>query len=109
MILNVIAGEQPIRIDVPEFVISDAVELFEKMDRDMDQGWQMSRVWVDKLSDTQRCQVAADKLLTAIETDNENLKIMMAGYILYKMPNVANIYIDMDGDMTATEVEIHSA
>lgn len=106
MVLNVVVGEQPVQIDVPEFLISDAIELFTKMDKDMDQGWQMSRVWFDKLSDTQRCQVAADKLLTALETENENMKLMMAGYILYKMPNVKNIYIDTEGDMTATELEI---
>lgn len=108
MVLTIVAGEQPINIDVPEFLISDAIELFEKMDRDMDKGWQMSRVWVEKLSDTQRCQVAADRLLTALETENENMKLMMAGYILYKMPNVKNVYIDVEGDMTATELEIQS-
>lgn len=106
MVLNVVTGEQPIRIDVPDFLISDAIELFDKMDKDMDQGWQMSRVWVDKLSDIQRCQVAADRLLTALENENENMKLMMAGYILYKMPDVKNIYIDTEGDMTATELEI---
>ena len=106
MVLTVFAGEQPVQIDVPEFVISDAVELFHKMDTDMDKGWQMSRSWVENLSDTQRCQVAADRLLTALETDNENMKLMMAGYILYKMPNVKNVYIDTEGDMMATELEL---
>lgn len=106
MVLNVVVGEQRVQIDVPEFLISDAVELFDKMDRDMDHGWQMSRVWVDELNDTQRCQVAADRLLTALENENENMKLMMAGYILYKMPEVKNIYIDMEGDMTTTELEI---
>ena len=106
MVLNVVVGEQPIQIDVPEFIISDAIELFHKMDKDMDKGWQMSRIWIDKLSDTQRCQVVADRLLTALETENENMKLMMAGYILFKMPAVKTIYIDMEGDMTATELQI---
>ncbi len=106
MILNVVIGEQPVQIDVPEFLISDAIDLFTKMDKDMEQGWQMSRIWVDKLSDVQRCQVVADKLLTAIENENEKMKLMMAGYILYKIPDVKIIYIDMEGDITATELEI---
>ena len=106
MILNVVTGEQPIQIDVPDFLISDAVELFNKMDEDMDQGWQMSRVWVDKLTDIQRCQVVVDRLLTVLENENENMKLMMAGYILFKMLTVKNIYIDTEGDMTATELEI---
>ena len=105
MILNVTLGENTMPIEVPDVIISDAVELFAKMDKDMDQGWQMSRVWVDKLSDKQRCQVVADRLLTALENENEKMKLMMAGYILYKMPNIKNIFIDTEGDMTATELE----
>lgn len=106
MVLNVTLGENTMPIEVPELILSDAVELFAKMDKDMDQGWQMSRVWVDNLTDIQRCQVAADKLLTALENENENMKLMMAGYILYKMPQIKNIFIDMEGDMAATELEI---
>jgi len=106
MVLNVTLGENTMPIEVPELILSDAVELFAKMDKDMDRGWQMSRVWVDKLTDTQRCQVAADKLLTALENENENMKLMMAGYILYKMPNIKSIFIDLEGDMMATELEI---
>ena len=36
------------------------------MDQDMDAGWQMSRDWVDNPSREQRCQIVADKLLTAL-------------------------------------------
>ena len=106
MVLNVIVGENVLPIEVPDSILSDAVELFAKMDKDMDQGWQMSRVWVDELTDTQRCQVAADRLLTALENENEKMKLMMAGYILYKMPQIKRIFIDMEGDMTATELEL---
>ncbi|MDH5408955.1 MAG: hypothetical protein OEZ33_08845 [Gammaproteobacteria bacterium] len=106
MVLNVIVGEQPTQIDVPEFLLSDAIELFNNMDIDMDKGWQMSRIWVDELTDIQRCQVVADRLLTAMESENENMKLMMAGYILYKMPEIKNIFIDSEGDMTATEIEV---
>ena len=48
----------------------------------------------------------ADRLLTAMESENENMKLMMAGYILYKMPEIKNIFIDSEGDMTATEIEV---
>ena len=106
MVLNVVLGENVLPIEVPENILSGAVELFSKMDKDMDRGWQMSRVWVDELSDTERCQVAADRLLTALENDNENMKLMMAGYILYKMPQIKRIFIDMEGDMRATEIEM---
>lgn len=106
MVLNVVIGEQPIPINVPDSLISDASEMFNKMDADMDKGWQMSREWVENLTDVQRCQVVADRLLTAMENENENMKMMMAGYILHKMPDIRTIYIDTEGDMTETQLEL---
>jgi hypothetical protein len=52
----------------------------------MDQGWQMSREWVDRPNQLQRCQIIADKLLSALEKENERLGMMMAGYICARLP-----------------------
>jgi hypothetical protein len=72
------------------------------MDRDMDAGWQMGREWVDDLSVEQRCQVVANKLLTALETENDTLGRMMAAYILARMPHVESIEIDTAGEIQNT-------
>ena len=78
MILNVIINDKPRPLEVPEDVIKEGETFFQKMDCDMDKGWQMSRDWVEKPDAEQRCQIAADKILTAIDTDNEKL-LMMKG------------------------------
>ena len=47
---------------------------------------------------------AADKILTAIETENEKLLMLMAAYILRTMPGVTGINIDITGDMNETDI-----
>ena len=102
MILKVIVDERIIPIEVPDYMLVEAEEFFAKMDADMDGGWQMSRTWVDKPSVLKRCQIAADKILTSIDTENEKMATLMAAYILKNIPNAKSIDIDNEGDMTQT-------
>ena len=104
MVLNVVLDENILPIEVPEDILSGAVELFAKMDKDMDQGWQMSRVWVDNPNREERCQIAASKILDAISAENETLLMLMAGYIKSRYPEVTGVRIDTSGDMTETEL-----
>ena len=104
MKLNIIVDGRTNAFDVPDSLLTEATEFFEKMDADMDKGWQMSRDWVDCPNAEQRCQIAADKILTAIENDNEKLLMMMAAYILRTMPGVTGINIDVTGDMNETDI-----
>lgn len=106
MILNAVIEGQTYPIEVADYVIEEGREFFDKMDRDMDQGWQMGRTWVEDLTLVNRCQIAADKLLTALETDNKSMQILMAGYILSHAPGVMTVYIDTTGDMMSTELEM---
>ena len=46
MILYVIVDDKTYPIEVPEDVLKDGKDFFQKMDRDLDKGWQMSRDWV---------------------------------------------------------------
>lgn len=104
MKLNVFAGEEAIPVNVPDDILVDAEPFFKKMDSDLDNGWQMSRDWVENLNTLQRCQVAADRLLTALESENRAMATMMAAYIMNKMPGIKEIHIDTTGDMQQTEI-----
>ena len=104
MKLNIIVDGRMNAFNVPDTMLTEARDFFDKIDGDMDRGWQMSRDWVENPDAEQRCQIAADKILTAIETDNEKLLMMMAAYILYKMPGVSAINIDVTGDMNETDI-----
>ena len=68
MLLKIIVDDQQLTLNVPDVIVEGATDFFDQMDRDMDAGWQMGREWVDRLTTEQRCQVVANKLLTALET-----------------------------------------
>ena len=104
MILNVIINEQTFPIKIPEEMLTEAEDFFKKMDSDMDKGWQMSRKWVDKPNNMQRCQIVADKILTAIENEKNHTVTLFAAYILKRIPGISAVDIDTGGDITATEL-----
>ena len=85
---------------------TDAEDFFSKLDRDMDKGWQMSRDWVDKPDQLQRCQIIGDKLLTAMHNDNKQMMVLLSAYILARVPGVSAIRIDTNGEMLETELVI---
>lgn len=105
MILNVILNENSYPIRIPDGMPEEAADMFARMDVDMDRGWQMSRVWVDHPDLNQRCQIVADRLLTAMENHNQELATMMAAYIVARVPDVQEIVIDTSGDMTQTQIK----
>ena len=104
MILNVVVEEQTFPIEVPDVVIDEGDSFFSKIDSDMDKGWQMSRDWVDKPDTVQRCQIVGDKMLTAMHQDNQNMLVLLAGYILKRAPGIKAIRIDTNGEMLETEL-----
>lgn len=108
MILTVVIDGQSMRLKIQDEMLTQARDFFQKMDADMDKGWQMSFAWVDNPNPVQRCQIAADKLYGAREAENQNLMMMMAAYILYKLPGITEVYVSTNGDMSETEVVIPS-
>lgn len=90
-------------IEVDEKMIAEAEEFFAKMDQDMAGGIQLGRQWVEGPSVEQRCQLVADKLLNAVMRSDEQASLMMAGYILSRMPGVQGVRLDTSGELVGTE------
>ena len=104
MKLNVIVDERALAVDVPPHMLREAEDFFRKMDSDMDRGWQMGPEFIENPDKVQRCQIAANKLLTSISSANETMITLMAGYILKRLPGVTGVRIDTDGEMLHTEL-----
>ena len=102
MRFKVIIGEQVYAIDVPDDLLAEAAEFYAKLDSDMDQGWQMSRQFVERPDRLQRCQIVADKLLTSIMLGNAATTMLMAAYIAMRMPGAIGVDIDTAGEMQHT-------
>ncbi|MCU7797503.1 MAG: hypothetical protein KZQ75_10265 [Candidatus Thiodiazotropha sp. (ex Myrtea spinifera)] len=102
MQLNLIIDDWSMDLDIPDDYLDSMGESFDRMDKDMDRGWQIGQKWVKNPSPKQRCQLVAGKLLTALETDNENLAMMMGGYILSRMKGIRQVVIDNTGEPEGT-------
>src|SRR3990167_2481439 len=89
MKLNVIVDERVYSVDVPPPMLFEAEEFFRKLDDDMDHGWQMGPEFIENPDKLQRCQIAANKLLTSLSGANETMVMLMAGYILKRLPGMA--------------------
>lgn len=102
MKLTIVIDNQTRDLQLPETILEDGESFFQKMDSDMNKGWQMGPDYIESPNQVQRCQIAADKILTAIDTENENLLYLMAGYIVSRMPEVKSIDINTTGELSDT-------
>ncbi len=106
LILNVSISGNLMSVEVPQEMVTEARPVFDKMDADMSRGWTMGREFVANPNAEQRCQIVANKLLTAMDNGDKQLGTMMAAYILSRVPNVITLYIDNTGDMSETWLDI---
>jgi len=104
MKLRVTIEDKTKDLEISNELLEEAEDFFTKMDRDMDKGWQMGPEFIEAPNQVNRCQIAADKMLIAIDTRNATLLHMMAAYILSRMPDVTSINIDTRGEMLGTEI-----
>jgi len=105
MVLKIIIDDEEQDIHVPDDIVLSATDYFDMIDKDMDQGYQMSRTWVEKPNLLQRCQIVGDRILTALETENKETGTLMAAYILSRVPNAYALHLNHEGDMTLFDLE----
>jgi hypothetical protein len=103
MQLNLIIDEWSMNLEIPDDYLQKMQGSFDRMDQDMDQGKRLGQQWVKKLDQQQRCQLAADKLLSALESNNEMKALLMGGYIVSRMPQVRQVVIDNNGEPQETQ------
>ncbi|MEM7563762.1 MAG: hypothetical protein AAF353_12030 [Pseudomonadota bacterium] len=90
-------------VEVPDNLPQEAQDYFARIDQDMDRGWQMSRWWVPDPDVTQRCQIVADKLLTALQQENRESAVLMCAYILRHKPGTVRISLNTDGQIQGNQ------
>ena len=92
------------RVVVDHSDIERGRRLFAAMDKDMDRGWRMGPEFVHEPDPRQRSQIAAERLMLAIERQNTALKTAMAAYIVWRVPDIKALRIDTTGDPSLTEI-----
>ncbi|MGB5708006.1 MAG: hypothetical protein WBM41_14395 [Arenicellales bacterium] len=106
--LFVLVAEEQRLISVDQAMLDDAYPLLEKIDQDMDNGWRLGRRFVHSPSTLERCQVAANRLLTALHTQNQASMTLMAAYILRRLPGVKTVNINSEGEANETMFYDHN-
>lgn len=104
MRFKVLIGDQAYAVELPEPLLREAREFHDRLDRDMDAGWQMSREFVRHPNRLQRCQIVAERLLTSLVNRNEATAMLMAAYIALRMPGAIGVSVDASGEMQNTDL-----
>lgn len=103
MKLEVIIEGKRYYLNIPQDMIEEGSSFFDKMDADMDKGWQIGREFVEKPNQVDRCRIVADRILTAMENEDKTMALLMSAYVVTRMPEVSALDIDTSGEM-ATEI-----
>ncbi|MDQ7016753.1 MAG: hypothetical protein Q9N68_10310 [Gammaproteobacteria bacterium] len=104
MKLKVTVEGESFPIEVPEVILQGADAFFQQLDADMDRGWQMSRDWIEAPDQYQRCQIVADKIVSALHRQNQKMGVLLAAYILKRVPGIQEVVVDTTGEMGETEL-----
>lgn len=105
MQLNIIVGDYSMDLNIPDEFLEKSRPGIDNLDATMDRGIRFGPGWVEQPDSRQRCQFAASKLLTALETNNEGLAMLSAGYIVSRLPGVQRVNIDTSGEPWETTFE----
>ena len=103
MQLNLIIDDWSMNLEITDEYLQKMQDSFNKMDQDMDKGRRLGPNFIKQPNPTQRCQIAADKLLSALESNNEAMALLMGGYIVSRMDGVQQVIIDNNGEPQETE------
>lgn len=103
MLLKVLVEDKVEEFEIPDSVVEEATDFFARMDADMDKGWQMSHEWIESPNQKQRCQIAADKMMSAIHNENEKMFMLMAAYILKNLPGTKEVHLDSTGEISTID------
>jgi len=105
MILNLNIDQESYEIEIKPELIAELTPILEGMDKEYDEGAQMGRYWVEKPSDEQRCQIAANNIVNSIHRENKRMLYIMSAYIVYKFPDIKSVTTNSDLEMH--EIDIH--
>ncbi len=106
MILNINIDQQSYELEVQEALIKELKPVFDDMDNEFDRGVQMGRYWVEKPDAEQRCQVAINKLINAMHSEDKRSVYIMAAFIFYKFPDVLSVTSSSDFEIQDIDIRL---
>jgi len=106
MNFNISIDEESYTLEVSEKLMQELESVHKDMDDDYDNGLQLGRYWIDQPTLEQRCQLTADKVVSAIHQENIRLFYIMASYILSKFPALKKVTVSSDFEVSDIDIEL---
>lgn len=106
MQFNITIDQELFTLDIPEGVFVEAKTFITDMDAEFDRGLQLGRYWIDAPTDDQRCQVAANKIITALHQEDVRSFYLMAAYVLTKFPTLKMIIVDSNYEIDEIDIQL---
>jgi hypothetical protein len=106
MNFNITIDEESYTLEVSDAIMQELQGTIKEMDADFDKGAQIGRYWIETPSDEQRCQLAADKVVSAVHQQNVRLFYQMAAYVLTKFPTLKMATVSSDFEVSDIHFEI---
>jgi len=106
MNFNITIDEESYTLEVKEELMQELSDTHKEMDAEYDRGLQLGRYWVESPTLEQRCQLTADKIVSAIHQENIRLFYIMAAYILSKFPDLKQVTVSSDFEISDIDIEL---
>ncbi len=106
MNFNITIDDESYTLEVSEGLMQELKPVHEGMDAEYDKGIQLGRYWIEKPNLEQRCQFVANKVVSAIHQENIRLFYTTASYILKQFPNLKQVTVSSDFEISDIDIEV---
>lgn len=106
MNFNITIDEESYTLEVTDQLMQELQDIIKDMDVEYDKGIQLGRYWIDSPTIEQRCQLTADKVVSAVHREDVRQFYIMAAYILSKYPNLKRVTVSSDFEITDIDIEL---
>jgi len=106
MNFNITIDEESYTLEVKDDLMQELKNVHSDMDAEYDAGIQLGRYWVETPDLEQRCQLTANKVVSAIHQENIRLFYLNASYILSKFPNLKRVTVSSDFEISDIDIEV---
>ena len=106
MNFNITIDEESYTLEVKDELMLELKDAHQEMDAEYDKGLQLGRFWIESPTLEQRCQLTANKVVSAIHQENIRQFYLMASYILSKFPNLKQITVSSDFEISDIDIEV---
>jgi len=106
MNFNITIDDESYTLEVKNELMQELKNVHADMDAEYDKGIQLGRYWIESPDLEQRCQLTANKVVSAIHQENIRLFYLNASYILSKFPNLKRVTVSSDFEISDIDIEL---